>query len=67
VTNIGTNPTVHGDRLTVETHLIGLDADLYGKRLTVAFRRYLRGELAFSSLDALKEQIRLDIAEADAR
>ncbi|MCE5189504.1 MAG: bifunctional riboflavin kinase/FAD synthetase [Eubacteriales bacterium] len=67
VTNIGTNPTVHGDRLTIETHLIGLDADLYGKRLTVAFRHYLRGELVFSSLDALKEQIRLDIAEADAR
>ena len=67
VTNVGTNPTVHGDNLTIETHMIGFDADIYGKRLTVAFRRILRGELVFSSLDALKEQIRLDILEASAR
>ena len=66
VTNIGTNPTVHGERLMIETHMIGVDADLYGKHLTVAFRRYLRGELTFSSLEALKEQIRLDVAQAAA-
>jgi len=64
VTNVGSNPTVHGDHLTIETHMIGFDADIYGERLTVAFRRLLRGELVFSSLDALKEQIRLDILEA---
>lgn len=64
VTNVGTNPTVHGDHLTIETHMIGFDADIYGKPLTVAFRRFLRGELVFSSLDALKDQIRLDVAEA---
>lgn len=64
VTNIGTNPTVHGDHLTIETHMIAFDADIYGERLTVAFRRYLRGELMFSSLDDLKEQIRMDIAQA---
>ena len=67
VTNIGTNPTVHGDHLTIETHMIDFDADIYGERLTVAFRKYLRGELMFSSLDELKEQIRLDIARAAER
>ena len=67
VTNIGTNPTVHGDHLTIETHMIDFDADIYGERLTVAFRKYLRGELMFSSLDELKEQIRLDILSAAAR
>ena len=67
VTNVGTNPTVHGDHLTIETHMINFDADIYGERLSVAFRRLLRGELIFSSLDALKEQIRLDIREASAR
>lgn len=66
VTNIGTNPTVSGNRLTIETHMIGFGEDIYGKQLTVAFRRYLRGELKFSSLEALKEQIRLDIAQAAA-
>lgn len=67
VTNIGTNPTVHGDHLTIETHMIDFDQDIYGKRLTVAFRKYLRGELMFSSLDELKEQIRLDITRAAER
>ena len=38
VTNIGTNPTVHGDHLTIETHMIDFNQDIYGERLTVAFR-----------------------------
>lgn len=65
VTNIGTNPTVRGERLTIETHLIGFDADIYGKHLTIAFRRFLRDELVFSSLEALKEQIRRDVLQAE--
>ena len=66
VTNIGTNPTVHGSRLTIETHLIDFNADIYGQLLTVAFRKRLRGEEMFDSLDALKEQIRLDVEAASA-
>jgi riboflavin kinase/FMN adenylyltransferase len=64
VTNIGTNPSVHGTRLTIETHLIDFNADIYGQQLVIAFRKRLRGEAMFDSLDALKEQIRLDVAEA---
>ena len=67
VTNIGTNPTVHGDHLTIETHMIDFDQNIYGEKLTVAFRRYLRGELMFSNLDELKEQIRQDIDQAAKR
>lgn len=67
VTNIGTNPTVHGDHLTIETHMIDFDQDIYGERLTVAFRRYLRGELMFSNLEELKDQIRRDISQAAER
>lgn len=64
VTNVGTNPTVNGTKLTIETHLIDFHADIYGEKLTIAFRKRLRGELMFDSLDALKEQIRLDVEEA---
>lgn len=64
VTNLGTNPTVCGKKRTVETHIIGFDADVYGRELTVAFRRFLRGELTFASLEALKEQICEDVALA---
>ena len=66
VTNIGTNPTVNGDKLTVETHLIDFHADIYGQPLSISFRKRLRGELMFDSLDALKEQIRLDVEEAES-
>jgi len=64
VTNLGTNPTVDGKKRTIETHIIGFDADIYGKKLTIAFRKFLRGELTFASLDELKEQIRADVGQA---
>jgi len=66
VTNIGTNPTVHGTRLTIETHILDFNADIYGQQLTIAFHKRLRGEAMFDSLDALKEQIRLDVEAASA-
>ncbi len=66
VTNIGSNPSVHGDKLTIETHLIDFNADIYGQQLTIAFRKRLRGEVMFDSLEALKEQIRLDVEAATA-
>lgn len=64
VTNIGTNPTVRGEKRTIETHIIGFDADIYGKEMTVAFREFLRGELTFTTLAELKEQIRADVERA---
>lgn len=60
VTNIGFRPTVGGHHITVEPHLLGFDGDLYGKELTLSFYSYLRPELKFDSLDALKAQIKRD-------
>ncbi len=64
ITNIGTNPTVGGERLTIETHLLGFDEDVYGKDMTVAFRFFIRGERTFESVDALRGQIERDAALA---
>jgi riboflavin kinase / FMN adenylyltransferase len=66
-TNIGSNPTVHGAAMTIETHLIDFDSDIYGEMLTISFRKRLRGELTFDSLEALKEQIRTDVEQAAAQ
>lgn len=63
-TNIGTNPTVNGDKRTIETYLIDFDSDIYGQELTIAFRKRLRDEEMFDSLEALKEQIQRDVEEA---
>lgn len=61
ITNIGDNPTVDNDgRLRVETHIIDYSGDLYGKRLTVFFKRFIRHEIKFHNVDELKKQIETD-------
>ena len=63
VTNIGSRPTVGGHRITVEPWLLDFDGDLYGKRLTLSFYSFLRAEVKFPSLEALKEEILKNAAE----
>lgn len=63
VTDVGTRPTVAGSEERCETHILDFSGDLYGKTLTVAFASRLRGEIAFPSLNALKEQIKNDCME----
>ena len=64
VANIGTNPTVGNDHLSLEVHLIDFQSDLYGQPLTISFLHFLREEKKFASLDELKSQIAEDIREA---
>jgi riboflavin kinase/FMN adenylyltransferase len=64
--SVGTNPTFDGEReVRVEAHLLRFDEDLYGARIRVDFRRYLRGQRKFDNLDDLVAQMRADIAAAD--
>ena len=62
VVNIGTNPTVGNERLTVEVHILDYQDDLYGCEIEVAFVDFLREERKFDSLQALQEQIAKDVA-----
>ena len=57
VTNIGNRPTVGGHRVTVEPWLLDFQGDLYGKKLTLELRAFLREERKFESLEALKAAI----------
>ncbi len=66
VANIGTNPTFGENARTLEAHLFGVDADLYGRRCRVAFIARLRGEVKFPTVDALVAQIRRDADDARA-
>lgn len=61
ITNTGTNPTVGKETLRTETYIPSADIDLYGKRITVEFVRFIRAEKKFSDLEALKQQIREDL------
>lgn len=64
VTNIGYNPTFGNELLTMETHLLHFDGDLYGQQLRVLFYERLRGERKFDGLEALKAQITADSQRA---
>lgn len=61
VVNIGNNPTVGNNHLTIEAHLIHYQGDLYGKTITIVLHEYIRAERKFDSLQKLQEQIRRDI------
>ncbi len=64
VTNIGTRPTVDdSENIFVETYVIGKSLDFYEKSIRIYFKKYLRPEIKFSSLQNLKEQIQADIAQ----
>ena len=61
VANIGTNPTVGNDHLSLEVHLLDFQGDLYDQSLTISFLHFLREEKKFASLDELKSQIAEDV------
>ncbi len=60
VMNIGDRPTVNGNNLTVEVHILDWSGDLYDQKLEIQLEKFLRSEQKFDSLEALKTQIQLD-------
>ena len=65
-TNVGVRPTVAGENpiRTVETHIIGLQRNLYYQHLRLEFVERLRPERRFSDVNELVQQIREDIRKA---
>lgn len=65
ITNVGNRPTFGGEpELTVETHVMDFDRELYGEKIRVRFLHRLRGEKKFESIDALRAQIDRDYDRA---
>jgi riboflavin kinase / FMN adenylyltransferase len=63
--NVGVRPTfVTGRGELIEAYLLDFDGDLYGTDLRLEFLKRLRGEKRFASVDALIEQMHLDIEQA---
>lgn len=66
-TNVGVRPTVdENGGVTVESHLLDVNEQLYGKECRVEFLKLLRREQRFSDLAALQAQIAADVAAARA-
>ena len=64
VSNVGTRPTVNGKHVRLETHVIDFEGDLYGKNVTVSFKKFCRPEKKFSSEEELKSAVLSDVASA---
>ena len=62
--NIGFNPTVEGEKLSVEVHYFDFDANLYNQEIRVSMLEYLRPEEKFDSVSLLKDQLTKDMDSA---
>lgn len=67
--SVGTKPSFGASARTCEAHLPGLDLplDRYGFTVRVEFGRWVRGQFALRSTDALVAQIGRDVADIVAR
>ncbi|MCL7420469.1 MAG: bifunctional riboflavin kinase/FAD synthetase [Methylobacter sp.] len=64
VANVGTRPTFDGgSKVILETHLFDFDKEIYGRYVEVHFKRKIRDEICFRSLEELKAQIVKDVAD----
>ena len=64
VVNVGRHPTLPEGQMTIEAHVPGEEIDLYGRMVRLRFKRFLRPERTFDTVEQLREQIALDTREA---
>ena len=68
VCNIGVRPTVgSGGARVIETHILDFDEDIYGLDIQITFRRYIRPERKFGSLEELKSRLHQDILTVNSQ
>ncbi len=61
VTNIGNAPTFDSLEELAETHIIGINKDLYGKCIKVNVYKKIRDITKFDSVEELKNQLKSDV------
>jgi riboflavin kinase/FMN adenylyltransferase len=66
VANLGVRPTVGGGKRLLEVHLFDFIGELYDHLLDVRFENFLRPEMKFNSVEALRNQIENDALAARA-
>lgn len=63
-TNIGRRPTFDAGHISIETHLLDFEGDIYGERMDLEILARVRGEVRFESVAQLKAQIAKDVDSA---
>lgn len=62
--SIGIRPTIANSERTIEVNIFDFDKDIYGEKMRVYVKKYLREEKKFNDLDELKNAIAQDKIEA---
>ncbi len=62
--NIGTNPTVNGNKQSIEVHFFDFNKDIYGSKIQIDILERIRDEEKFKSIEALQKQLDDDKKEA---
>ena len=58
--NIGVNPTVNGEKESLEVHFFNFDKDIYNEKIQINLLQRIRDEQKFESVTALKAQLKKD-------
>ncbi len=64
VANIGINPTFSIKKEVLEAHIFNFNQDIYGKKIEVQLKHFLRPEQKFKDVEELKIQINKDVRKA---
>ncbi len=61
IANLGYRPTFNQKKILLEVNLFNFSGNLYNKKLSVEFLKFIRGEKKFSGVDELRSQIKKDL------
>jgi riboflavin kinase/FMN adenylyltransferase len=64
VVNVGYRPTFGEEQYWIEAYVFDFSGDLYDRHLTVEFVQRIRAEMKFAGVDALTQQVALDMQAA---
>ena len=64
---MGYRPTLKGKKIVLEVYIIGINKNLYKKKLRVYFLKYIRRDKKFRNLSSLAKQMNKDVIIAQKR
>ena len=61
IANLGYRPTFNQKKILLEVNIFNFSGNLYNKKLSVEFLKFIRGEKKFNGVDNLRSQIKKDL------
>ena len=61
IANLGYRPTFNQKKILLEVNIFNFSGNLYNKKLTVEFIKFIRSEKKFRGIDQLRKQIKSDL------